>query len=86
MTRANHALKPSLTSGANGGDGSTVIVAAVEARPPSFWYRLRKMARRNKVVKAEWTELTLSQMLGDNTVICAFVGTIVLVFLVLAFL
>jgi multidrug efflux pump subunit AcrB len=35
---------------------------------------------------AEWTELTLLQILAGNTAIYAFVGAIVLVFLVLAFL
>jgi multidrug efflux pump subunit AcrB len=37
-------------------------------------------------MKAEWTELTLLQILAGNTAIYAFVGAIVLVFLVLAFL
>jgi multidrug efflux pump subunit AcrB len=35
---------------------------------------------------AEWTELTLLQILAGNTAIYAFVGAVVLVFLVLAFL
>jgi multidrug efflux pump len=35
---------------------------------------------------AEWTELTLMQILAGNTAIYAFVGAIILVFLVLAFL
>jgi multidrug efflux pump subunit AcrB len=37
-------------------------------------------------MKAEWTELTLLQILAGNTAIYAFVGAIILVFLVLAFL
>jgi multidrug efflux pump subunit AcrB len=37
-------------------------------------------------MKAEWTELTLLQILAGNTAIYAFVGAIVLVFLVLSFL
>jgi hydrophobe/amphiphile efflux-1 (HAE1) family protein len=37
-------------------------------------------------MKAEWTELTLLQILAGNTAIYAFVGAVVLVFLVLAFL
>jgi multidrug efflux pump len=37
-------------------------------------------------MKAEWTELTLLQTQAGNTAIRAFVGAIVLVFLVLAFL